>query len=65
MRVQTSKNHNACEKDFIWNPTTCSCENVEYLTSTIDNSVTTCDEIKTLEIVYKKWISKFPLKSKT
>ena len=54
MRVQTSKNHNACEKDFIWNPTTCSCENVEYLTSTIDNSVTTCDEIKTLEIVYKK-----------
>ena len=54
MRVQTSKNHNACEKDFVWNPTTCSCENVEYLTSTIDNSVTTCDEIKTLEIVYKK-----------
>ena len=54
MRVQTSKNHNACEKDFIWNPTTCSCENVEYLTSTVDNSVTTCDEIKTLEIVYKK-----------
>ena len=52
MRVQTSKNHNACEKDFIWNPP--SCENVEYLTSTIDNSVTTCDEIKTLEIVYKK-----------
>ena len=54
MRVQTSKNHNGCEKDFIWNPTKCSCENVEYLTSTIDNSVITCDEIKIMEIVYKK-----------
>ena len=62
MRVQTSKNHNACEKDFIWNPTTCSCENVEYLTSTIDNSVTTCDEIKTLEIVYKKMDKQISIK---
>ena len=63
MRVQTSKNHNACEKDFIWNPTTCSCENVEYLTSTIDNSVTTCDEIKTLEIVYKKMDKQISIKN--
>ena len=62
MRVQTSKNHNACEKDFIWNPTTCSCENVEYLTSTIDNSITTCDEIKTLEIVYKKMDKQISIK---
>ena len=21
------KNHNVCEKDYIWNPSTCNCEN--------------------------------------
>ena len=33
------------EKDYIWNPTTCSCENGKYLASIIDDSVITCDEI--------------------
>ena len=33
------------KKDYIWNPPTCSCENVEYLASTIEDSVITCDEI--------------------
>ena len=33
------------QKNCIWNPTTCSCENVEYLTSTIDSSAIMCDEI--------------------
>ena len=37
--------HNACGKDCIWSLATCSCENGEYLVSTIDNSVTICDEI--------------------
>ena len=37
---------NTCEKDYIWNPATCSCENVEYLASATDDSMITCDEIK-------------------
>ena len=39
------KKHHICEKDYIWNPATCSCENGKYLASTIDNLVITCDEI--------------------
>ena len=31
-----------CEKDYIWNPTTCSCK---YVASIIDDSAITCDEI--------------------
>ena len=35
-----------CEKDYIWNPATCSCKNGKYLESIIiDDSVITCDEI--------------------
>ena len=37
--------HNACEKHYISNPGTCSCENGEYLVSSISDSVITCDEI--------------------
>ena len=25
------KKHHVCEKDYIWNPSTCSCENGKYL----------------------------------
>ena len=39
------KKHHICEKDYIWHPATCSCENGKYLASTIDNFVITCDEI--------------------
>ena len=34
-----------CEKDYIWNPATCSYENGKYLGIIIDNSVITCDDI--------------------
>ena len=34
-----------CEKDYIWNPATCSCKNGKNLASIIDDSVITCDEI--------------------
>ena len=34
-----------CEKDYIWNPTSCSCENGQYLANTIDDSVMSCDDI--------------------
>ena len=38
------KKHTMCEKDYIWNPTTCSWKNGKYLASIIDESVIMCDE---------------------
>ena len=38
------KKHHIREKDSIWNPDTCCCENGKYLASIIDDSVITCDE---------------------
>ena len=35
----------ACEKDYIWNPSTCSCENGKYLARIMDDLAITCDEI--------------------
>ena len=31
------KEHHVCEKDYIWNPATCNCENGNYLGRIIDN----------------------------
>ena len=39
------KKHHICEKDYICNPSTCSCKNGKYLAGIIDDSVITCDEI--------------------
>ena len=39
------RKHHICEKNYIWNPTTCSCENGKYLANIIDDSVITCEEI--------------------
>ena len=39
------KKHQILEKDYIWNPAPCSCENGECLASIIDDSVIMCDEI--------------------
>ena len=39
------KLHRVCEKDYIWNPATCSCENGKYLASVIDDSMIRCGEI--------------------
>ena len=33
------------EKYYIWNPSTCSCENGKYLPSIMDDSATICDEV--------------------
>ena len=38
-----------CEKDYIWNPATCSCKYSKYLASIIDNSEIKCDEIIDVE----------------
>ena len=39
------KKHNICEKDYIWNPASCSCKNGRYLANIMDDSVIMCDEI--------------------
>ena len=39
IRIKGEK-HNTFEKDYIWNPATCSCEN-----DIIDDSVIMCDEV--------------------
>ena len=39
------KKHHICEKDYIWNPGTCICENGKYLASITGGSVITCDDI--------------------
>ena len=37
--------HHICEKDYIWNSDTCSCENGKYATNIMDDSVIACDKI--------------------
>ena len=37
------KNHHICEKNYVWNPDTCNCENGKYLACIIDKII--CDEI--------------------
>ena len=43
--VKIQKNIMCPKKNYIWNPGTCSCENVKYVISIIDDSVSWCDEI--------------------
>ena len=40
-----SRKCHVCEKNYIWNPPICSCENRKHLASIVDNSMITCDEI--------------------
>ena len=39
------KNVRYIKKDYIWNPSTCGCENRKHLASIMDYSGTMCDEI--------------------
>ena len=34
-----------CEKDYVWNPATCNCENGKYLASIMEDSTITCNEV--------------------
>ena len=43
-RCECKKRH-VCEKDYIWNPDTCSSENRKYLASITDGSAIAWDEI--------------------
>ena len=46
MNIDVSvKKHHICEKDYVWNPATCKCENEINLVSIIDDSTIICDEI--------------------
>ena len=38
------KERHVCEKDYVWNPATCYCENGKYLANIMDDSAITCDE---------------------
>ena len=43
------------KKNYVWNPTTCSCKNSKYLANIFDNSVITSKKQKQLQqIVMKK-----------
>ena len=39
------KKCHACAKDYVWNHSTCNCEDGKYLASILDNSVIVCDEV--------------------
>ena len=41
---KNTKEHHSCNREYISYPTKCSCENIKYLASTIDDSGITCDE---------------------
>ena len=43
-QCQCQKCH-ICEKDYVQNPSTCSCENGDYLASIMDDSTIICDEV--------------------
>ena len=34
-----------CEKEYVWNPSTCVCENGKYLASIMDDLEISCDEV--------------------
>ena len=42
--MKFSKKCHVCEKDYIWNPATYSCQNKKYLASIMDGSAVTFDE---------------------
>ena len=39
------KKCSVCEKDYVWNPSACNCENRKYLASVMDDSVITRDKV--------------------
>ena len=43
-RCKCKKTH-ICEKEYIWNPSKCICENEKYLASIVDDSTIFCDEV--------------------
>ena len=55
------KEHRVYEKDYIWNPATCSCKNGKYLANIIDDSVITFDETIDVEATQPAYnVSRMP-----
>ena len=50
--------HHVCEKVYIWNHSTFSCENRKYLASIMDNSAIICNEVTELQDKETKFIPK-------
>ena len=44
--LKHGKTRHLCEKDYIWNPAKCSCENERNSASIMTDSSITCDEVK-------------------
>ena len=40
--------HHICEKDYVWKPATCNCENGKYLASIIDDSAINCESYRVI-----------------
>ena len=53
------KKHYIYEKDYIWNPATCSRKNGKYIASIIDNSVITWDEVIDAQVETKTVTTSF------
>ena len=47
------RKHNICEKDYIWNSTTCSCENEKYLASIMNDSAIIYNEVINADVKAK------------
>ena len=45
VNAKNPRKHRVYEKDYICNPSTCTCENCNDLESITDESIITCDEI--------------------
>ena len=56
INVDVSVKNIIYEKDYVWNPATCNCENRKYLASVVDNSVITCDIVINLYYEEIKYI---------
>ena len=44
-KSKNPREHRVSKKNYIQNPATCTCKNVKYLGSFIDELIITCDEI--------------------
>lgn len=45
MQMKKLRKHHVSRKDYIWNLSAYTSENIKYLESIIDDAVVTCDEI--------------------
>ena len=49
-----SKKGHVCEKDYVWDPAACNCENRKYLASIMDDTAIECEETKAIPAKFNK-----------